>query len=170
MTSTQHNKALKQLLEQQVDLSNQVEAKMLDRKAAIIVGDPQPLGALDEELLTLGRQLEQIEKKRQALMVEMGVESDRLTDVIDTLPPADVAVFQQLHKKLKTVTQNIQEINQSSKTLLELSLKYIEQTVQIIADALLPEGAGYTQTGGKTDAQDTSGVLGQSKSTIEHSA
>ena len=105
-----------------------------------------------------------------ALLVHMGQENKTLKEFIDCLDPSNMKPFHEARQRLTRAVENIRDLNRQNHNLLDLSLKWIEGSVQMIAQLLSPEGASYGAKGEKK-ARMAQGEQGLTpRSTIEHQA
>jgi hypothetical protein len=61
-------------------------------------------------------------------------------------------------------------LNQDTSELLNLSIQWIRETVEVIANAITPEGSSYTAHGNKAQAQNPGATIAPVQSTIIRSA
>jgi|GEM_PF-2821931 len=152
---------------------------LIKKRDILIKGDLSPsermtvLQAVDRTLLTLNQRARQLEQERCKLHRSMGCENMSLNELIAALPNG----FNGLARKLRTLQQNLQvalregkNLNDEIKGLLELSLGWVRETIDIVATAVAPEGSSYgafaSKPGARADAPPRPGL----NSTVNHSA
>ncbi len=146
-------------------------SERLTRKSQVLAANkPKQLAQIDRELLALSRKATQLEQERQRTMTQIGCPNWSLTELIAHLPPKQASRFTQSRERLRQAVQNTADLNRDNRDLLDLSLRWIQETVEIIANALAPEGASYTAQGGKNSTHNTSQAASPLQSTISHSA
>lgn len=158
---------LKSILDQEIESYGEVEQKMAEKNQVLIRGNASELSRLDRELIALNQRTIELEKQRIALMMNMGKPNHSLQDFINSLEIHKAAPLIEARQRLHRVIDNVRDLNSQNKRLLEISLKWIETSVEAIAQMLTPQGASYDGKGDKNNRK-TSTNLGQS--TINHSA
>ncbi len=147
-----------------------VSERLTHKSQVLAANKPKQLAQLDRELLALSRKATQLEQERQRTMAKMGCPNWSLTELIAHLPPQQASRFTQSRERLRQAVKNTAALNRDNRDLLDLSLKWIQETVDIISSALAPEGASYTAQGGKNTPHNTSKAASPLQSTISHSA
>ena len=172
MLSPQNQKLteLKGILSQEIQSYEALEKMMTHKKALLIAGKAEELSRLDQDLLRITQKVTELEQKRMTLLVQMGHQNQTLHEFIRTLDIQDSRNFMEARQRLVRVVDNVKTLNETNRTLLDLSLKWIESSVEVIASLLVPEGASYTQKGGKPQGKQQGTVTTMISSTIEHSA
>ena len=149
------------------------------KRDILIKGDLPPsermtaLQAVDRTLLSLNQRARQLEQERCKLHLNMRCDNMSLNELIAALPNG----FNGMARKLRTLQQNLQvalregkNLNDEIKGLLELSLGWVRETIEIVATAVAPEGSSYgafaSKPGSKIDAPPRPGL----NSTVSHSA
>jgi hypothetical protein len=161
--------ALHGVLEEEI---RQYEAavQVLTRKKEVLVsGKPQSLGQIDRELLALSQKAGQLEKQRQLIMQSTGCADLTLEKLMLQMEPGDVRIFSVTRERLRRVMQDAARLNQESRDLLDLALHWIQDTVELIADALTPDATSYDAQGSKVRRAGAA-PSGETQSTITHSA
>lgn len=141
---------LKTLLEKETQTYQQMAKTMMDKKTLLIKGQYKNLGPIDQTLASLGNQSVQIEARRLNLMTDIGHQDKTLEELIKAMPSTHAQDFIPLRKQLIHVVRDVQEMNQQNNRLIELSIKWIEDTVDTIAKAVTPQGATYNAKGQQT--------------------
>lgn len=174
MTQTPFDSAqlnqLHQLLESEIEQYQQAVEALRRKKAALVTRKPQALLPVDRELMAISRKSKQLEEQRQSIMTELGHPDGRLEKLIEQMNlvnPENVSQFQDVRQRLLRTIEDVGQLNQESRGLLDLSLRWIQETVDIITAAISPEGASYNAQGGKQKGQNHQPPI---QSTISHSA
>lgn len=163
--------ALKEILNEEIDFYTQIEEKMSRKKTVVIQGNVEELLRLDQEMIALGQRTAELEQRRIAVMIKMGRENQTLKDFIGGLDSTDMGPFKDARKRLCRVVESVRDLNNQNQTLLKMSLRWIESSVETIAKLLVPEGAAYTANGyGKSPVKQRTEPSTLGQSTIEHSA
>ncbi|MGE0199926.1 MAG: flagellar protein FlgN [Candidatus Melainabacteria bacterium] len=139
--------ALKALLRQETETYQQVADALSHKTSVLVNGDYHGLAGVDQELVRLGQKSIQLETQRMAAMTAMGYENHTLRQLIEVLPPDEKKPLQTLRENLLEKVFAVQTANQQHQSLLDLSIQWVGDTMDIIAKALTPEGASYTGTG-----------------------
>jgi hypothetical protein len=116
------------------------------------------LQATDRELLAVSRQVARLDQERRQLQVRMGCPDWTLGTLIEALrngipaasPEWTQAAAQNLartRERLETVLRETDRLTREVRGLLELSLGWIRETVDILTAAATPDGTGYTAQG-----------------------
>jgi malonyl CoA-acyl carrier protein transacylase len=153
--------------------TRQLEAarEQLNLKRQILVsGQPQGLVAIDRELLALSKKANELSRERETLTQQMGWGQQTLKSRIPTMPAQFAPLFIHARDRLRRTAMDVQRLNQENQDLLNLSLKWVQDTVEVIASALNPEGASYTAQGSKKSKQIITHDQTAGQSTVIHSA
>jgi predicted anti-sigma-YlaC factor YlaD len=129
------------------------------------------LQATDRTLLSLNQRAGQLDRERRRLQTSMGCGDWTLTQVIVALQDGFTPMARKLtalRDRLQVAMQESGRLNVEIKGLLELSLGWIRETVELISSACTPEGASYSAPGIRR-AEETAPPMGL-RSTISHSA
>jgi chromosome segregation ATPase len=168
------NPALLERLWQTLELETEQYRQAVDalqrKKNALVSRKPQTLLPIDRELMAISRKAAQIGQERQCLMNELGHSEGRLEALIEQVRqyhPEAVGKIRDARQRLLGVIEEMGRLNQESRSLLDLSLKWIQETVDLITSAISPEAACYNAQGGKKKA---SGAPPPIQSTVNHSA
>ena len=158
------------ILEDEIRQYTAAADKMIRKNEMLAAGQPQGLGKLDRELLTLSQKAAQLEKDRRALMTRMGHDGQTLSDLIPTLPQQEIPRFTDCRERLISAIKTADSLNRDNRDLLTISLQWLQDTIEIIANAITPEAASYTAQGTKNTAQPAANPATLPQSTINHSA
>lgn len=148
------------LLKQQTETYRQVVAVMQEKRDAIIACDHQKLTQADQTLVTLGHRSLQLEKERLDRLAEMGLPESTLSQLLSVVraqnaqtgKPLPVEPLTLARQQLNQVIEDVKRQNDQNRRLLDLSIQWIEKTVEVIARAIAPEGAAYNQQGNSYNA------------------
>lgn len=158
---------LHQILELEVEQYQQAVNALQRKKAALVSRKPQNLIPVDRELMAINRKGKQLEQQRQSLMTALGQPDGRLEKMIAQMDPANANRFQNTRQRLLRTIEDVKHLNGESRSLLTLSLHWIQETVDIITAAISPEGASYNAQGEKRKGSENPPPIIQS--TISHS-
>lgn len=153
--------------------TRQLEAarEQLNLKRQILVsGQPQKLVSIDRELTALGKKSGELAKEREVLTRQLGWEKQTLKSLIPQMPAQFEPRFTLTRDRLHRAAMDVERLNRENRDLLNLSLKWVRDTVEVIAAAMNPEGASYTAQGGKKLKQNTPNDQAPTQSTVIRSA
>lgn len=131
----------------------------------------------DRELLAISSRVSQLDAGWRQLQGQMHCSDWKLATLIQAVSESDsVAHFtpklMRVRERLERALQDTTRLNLEIHGLLELSLGWMRETVDIITSAVAPEGASYTAMGSKKNRSPEG--LGSAppalSSTISHSA
>ncbi len=160
--------ALHGILEEETRQYELVAEKLTRKKESLVANKPQLLTQVDQELITLTQKATSLGKQRTALMRELGYAELTLEKMIQTLDPIYASRFIHVRNRLMRAAQDVERLNRDTRDLLDIALNWIQETVEIIANALTPEASSYNAKGGKAkNGSDAPAVPIQS--TINHS-
>ncbi|WP_373533002.1 flagellar protein FlgN [Vampirovibrio sp.] len=161
---------LLQLLEHETRQLEAAKEQLNLKRHVLVSGQPQGLVPIDRELMTLSKKVGEIAREREVLTRQMGWEQHTLKSLIPTMPAQFVPRFTTTRDRLHRTAMDVQRLNQENRDLLNLSLKWVQDTVEVIATALNPEGASYTAQGGKKLKQGPTHDQATGQSTVIRSA
>jgi hypothetical protein len=159
------------LLNQETDAYCQVEEKLLAKKKILIQGDLDQLTRVDLDLVSLGQLTANLEQQRLEWMAAMGCGHQTLLALCQQLEPHQARPLLEARGRLTRVLERVQVLSRQNQSLLNLSMKWIQQTVKSIVQLVTPEATSYSANGEKgksAQGQPDASLLGQS--TISHSA
>ncbi|HEY9746827.1 MAG TPA: flagellar protein FlgN [Oculatellaceae cyanobacterium] len=157
---------LYQALEAETE-QHQKTVDLLQRKKAVLVTrKPKDLIPIDRELMSISRKSRQLESECREIMAKLGHPDGRLENLIARLDAENVRRFRDVRMRLSRAVQDMGRLNQESRSLLDLSLNWIQETVEIITAAISPEAASYDAQGGKAKNGETPAPI---QSTVNHS-
>jgi len=149
MTNEQFS-TLQNLLNGEADCYAQAVERMRTKKEALLKNDLDTLEKTDQELMALHQRARSLEQKRLQLTGEMGYHDIPLSELIPQLPAEYAGVLAQTRKRLISLVRELEQLNRNHVDLLTLSLKWVEESVTVIAEILTPQAASYgAQTGKK---------------------
>jgi len=171
--SSSHQKlaALLHLLEEETRQYEAASAKLREKQDILISGKPKKLPRLDQELTAISHKTRQLEQQRLSLMAELGHPNQNLSHLIADLEPQAAATLTPPRDRLVKAVQETTRLNQDTRDLLQLSMQWIQDTVELIANVLTPEAASYNAQGNKAGgAKHKANPSDPGQSTINHSA
>ncbi len=158
------------LLNKQADIYSEIEEKMVQKQHVLVEGNPDKLVSTDQVLTGLAQKIARLEEERIALLIKMGHPNESLKEVIETLPSGEAESLSQCRNRLVKGIERVKGENDKARSLLNLSIRWVEDTVELIANALAPEAGSYNASGVKNNRaiQEASGPL--APSTIQRDA
>ncbi len=114
--------ALEEILKAETDLAEALLGVLKEQQNAIIHFRGSALSQLIEQQHSLMRPLEQLERERQKL--------------IDAMKNNNTEAVSHYKQRLKSIVQQILEINQQNKVLIENALKFIQYNVRLLTEGL----------------------------------
>ncbi len=135
------------------------------------------LQTADRELLAINTRVRQLEVGWQQLQAKMGCSSKKLVELIQQVSECSSVAhftprFMRVRERLERALRDTTQLNLEIRGLLELSLGWMRETVEIITASVAPEGTSYTAVGNKKHSGASSGVSVPAalSSTVSHSA
>jgi len=156
------------ILSDQVGLYDRVETMIEQKRQVLVKGNAYELANIDQKLMVLAQDVERLEKQRQALLKEMGFEGYTLKEVIDRLSSPEAQTLRPLREQLKKAVERVQVTNQHTQGLLQMSINWVADTVNMIAKAIAPEITAYNPEGQQPSKADPRNDV--MSSTIEREA
>lgn len=141
---------LHNILEEEIHCYETAASRMADKKDCLLSGNTEQLMNVDKELLNLSQKATQLEKTRLGVIQEMGYGEVTLEKLINKIDPLQARIFHQTRQRLLRAVTDVDRLNKNNRDLLDLSLKWVEESVELIANLLTPEGASYDASGAKT--------------------
>lgn len=155
-------KELETLLARETETYVLVAGSMRRKKELLVAGHYHDLPKLDQELAMLGQKSAYLEARRLALMESMGHTDTTLKQFIGHLDPCQAKPFMDARQKLLRVVNEVRDLNRNNRKLLNLSIQWVQDTVEVIAQAVSPETASYDAKGKRSANPDKSGLPVQS--------
>jgi flagellar biosynthesis/type III secretory pathway chaperone len=144
--STNDIEDLKQNLDQEIAVHNELGEYLEQKRQAIIHRDLDALARIDTELERLTQNIGKLEQERMRLMFRMGRQSQTLREFIASLASTeDSTMLNRSREKLVSTTKEIKRMSHNNRDLLSQSIRLVEQSVRLIASLLAPEGAAYSK-------------------------
>lgn len=140
---------LHQLLEEEIECYGDLEQHLLEKRDLVISGALDPLAHLDQKLLALNKRAQQLEEKRKILLSGMNRQGQTLQQVIQGIPVERRKPLSDSRERLARVVRHVAELNRRNNDLLQLSIQWVNATVETMANLLVPEGAAYTAQGNR---------------------
>jgi flagellar biosynthesis/type III secretory pathway chaperone len=166
----QHLDALSGILEEQIRQYESVLQTLARKRDILVTGQAQDLQTIDRELVSVSHKVAQLEKNRQQLQTTMGCPDWKLEKIIRHLPSPVSRHFSETRHRLLRALKDTERMNRENNDLLTLSMQWIQETLEIIAAAVTPEGASYTAQGNKHRPQNSPATPAPIQSTVNHSA
>lgn len=138
---------LKNNLSEQLKYYQDIDKLSLEKKELIIKGDAEALSELDKRIESAACQVLDLEQKRLKLLEAHLSKNSRLSDFIKKLDPELARPLNDLRNQLLSVMQSIQRLNDVNVYLIENSIKWIEYSINTIANVLSPESSAYNANG-----------------------
>ena len=163
----------KTILNHEIQVHNNIERYLSRKKDVIIKGDLDALTQVDNALESLTQQARELEKERLAIMVQMGREGETMKAFLKSLKTGeDTEILAHAREQLAVTTQEIKKLSLTNRDLLTQSIRFIEQSVEVIATMLAPEGSAYTNLRINRHGGPDTGMSkpGHVSSTINHNA
>lgn len=162
---------LQSVLEAEIGLYEQAGTRLQEKQAAIITMKQDQLVNIDRELAVLQKKAAQLEASRHEVLAEMGYENGTLSQLIEKVAcPEQAGILMRIRDRLHRAVDDADRQNRNSRELLNLSIHYVQDTVNTVVGLLNPEGAAYNAQGGKAQNKDTRHITAPLNSTINHSA
>ena len=135
---------LEKILNQEIEAYSKLEEYISGKKQHLINNDMEKIIVVDAELEKYNYIVEKLEEKRKQLYPD----NSTLKEIIEKIENKDQAkkLFN-LRNKMKSILSNIQKQNTINIELLKHSLKIVENSIVVIANALVPEGSAYNKKG-----------------------
>ena len=124
--------------------------KLVEKKCILLSNDPAGLPRLDQELLLLAQKTRQLERSRIEQMRDLGHGDLSLRQFIGTLDPRRGKPFLDARTRLLKAVDEVSTLNRHNKELIQLSMQWIQDSVEVIAGLITPEGASYNAQGNKS--------------------
>jgi hypothetical protein len=138
---------LENLLKKELDVFLKLEEYTVEKKKHLIKSDMDNLRNIDIEIEKLGILIKNMELKKSEILSKSHT-NQNLTAVINNMQDKNSAnKLTLLKEKIKKTAVNIHRQNNINAQLIEHSLKLIENTVNIISNALMPESSSYNSHG-----------------------
>ena len=145
---------LMDVLENEIVAYEELLGLSMQKTPVIVAGNLEELTRItDEEQLVVGR-LNRLEKERAQVMKDIAnvmnkdVNQLKLVNLIQMLEsrPQESQRLSQIHDQLKTVTKNMQRVNEQNRELLANALEMVEFDMNLLqAVKKAPETANYTR-------------------------
>lgn len=162
--------ALLELLESETRQLEAAREQLNLKRQVLVSGQPQGLVPIDRELMALSKKAGELAKEREALTRQMGWEKQTLKSLIPQMPAQFMPRFTATRDRLQRAALDVERLNRENRDLLTLSLKWVQDTVEVIAATLNPEGASYTAQGSKKGHPKASSNQAPAQSTVIRSA
>lgn len=145
--------ALQATLQEEICQHQLAGEKLQEKQACLLANRPQELLRLDQELMQLARKTARLEAQRMQQLQALGHPQATLRQFIETLEPGRAQPFIDARRRLIRAVDEVARLNQHNRELIDLSLKWIQDSVEVIAGILTPEAASYDARGGMTKSK-----------------
>lgn len=135
---------LEQLLNQEIEAYSKLEEYISGKNTYLIKGDMEKVKTVDEELEKYNYIIGKLEEKRKQIY-PANVTLKQIIAKIEDKEQADK--LSKLREKIKNILSNVQKQSTVNTELLKHSMKIVENSITVIANALIPEGSAYNQKG-----------------------
>lgn len=135
---------LEQILNNEIEAYSKLEEYISGKNEYLIKGDIEKINEVDVELEKYNCIIEKLEEKRKNIYPE-NVTLKEIIEKIENREQADKIA--NLRNKIKSILLNVQKQSTVNVELLKHSLKIVENSIVVIANALVPEGSAYNQKG-----------------------
>ncbi len=148
-------------LEQECEIYKELLPAAREKTQIIVKNDIKTLQEITNKEQLLADRINALEKKREEVIKNIGVvvskdpKSINIRTVIQMMEkqPAEKDKLIQIHDALKRTIQNLAEINNHNKSLIQQSLEMIEFNMNFIQSArVLPGNNGYNKGATQVDA------------------
>lgn len=161
---------LLEIMEQETRQYKSMSEILTEKKSILLSNQPEKLARLDRQLLQLNKKANQLEAERLTTLSHLGLPEREIFSALgNVLDPVSSGQVQQIQYQLLNAAKEAHQLNQEVKELLHIAFRWLQDTVNIIVNAVIPEGQSYNQNGSKTDKQNKAGQV-LSGSTVNHSA
>jgi hypothetical protein len=117
---------------------------------ALIGGDSHDIIAQDQAILPLSQKAALLAEQRMAWIMAQGTDSGALPEYLLTVSGEEANELTYLRLELRRILMDIEAENREHQTLITLSLRWIQQSISAIGNALSPQGASYNASGHST--------------------
>jgi hypothetical protein len=117
---------------------------------ALIGGDSHDIIQQDQSILPLSQKAALQAEQRVAWIITQGINSGSLPEYLLTVSKQHADELTYLRLELRRILMDIEAENKEHQTLITLSLRWIQQSIAAIGNALSPQGASYNSSGQST--------------------
>ena len=135
---------LEEILNREIEAYAKLEEYINGKKEYLIKGDIEKVKTVDSELEKYNFVIEKLEGKRKQIYPE----NLSLKEIIERIEnKEDADKISALRDRIKNMLPNLQKQNTINMELIKQSLKIVENSIVVIANALVPEGSAYNRRG-----------------------
>ena len=139
---------LEKLLDQEIESYSKLESYIVEKKNSLIKGDIEKLKYIDIEIEKFNSVISKLEGKKNQISKKFGDENLTLKEIIERIDnDAESKRLLNSREKLLNIVNNVQKQNKTNKELLKHALKLVENSINIIANVLIPECSAYNNYG-----------------------
>jgi len=143
---------LEEVLNKEIEAYSNLEKYLSDKKTVIVQRDVEKLKHIDMEIQSWSNKIQTLDAKLKQISSDFEGENLTLNQIIERIEkekkPSELPV---LKNKLNNIADKTRRQNKINLELLEHTMKIIENSVNIIANALAPEVSSYNKRGRKIE-------------------
>ena len=133
-----------EILSEQLELNEELLDISLTKKAVIMDNDTKSLNIMAHKEQEIVKRIISLEKLRGAVIANIERESDlkninNIMNVIDSTSNEKALIIKELASKLKDVLNRLESTNDLNNKLLEISIDYIEFSVNVLTSTPEPK-------------------------------
>ena len=148
-----------EILSEQLKLNEELLDISLEKKSVIMDNDTKTLNVMAHKEQEVVKRIISLEKLRGAVVAnierELGIEHiDNIADIVNNIENEQGHLIKEIGNQLRTVLDRLQEANELNNKLLEISIDYIEFSVNVLTSTPEPKTYGkkaFEQNSGKTN-------------------
>ncbi len=135
---------LEKILNNEIEAYSKLEEYISEKRSYLVTGDIEKITAVDSELEKYNNVVEKLEEKRKQIYPE----NFTLKEIIKRIENKEHSnKISTLRDRIKDLLFNINRQNSMNQELLKYSLKIVENSIAVIANAIVPEGSAYNRQG-----------------------
>lgn len=143
---------LEEVLNKEIEAYSNLEKYLSDKKTVIVQRDVEKLKHIDMEIQSWSNKIQTLDAKLKQISSDFEGENLTLNQIIERIEkenkPSGLPV---LKSKLNNIADKTRRQNKINLELLEHTMKIIENSVNIIANAMAPEVSSYNKRGRKIE-------------------
>jgi len=154
--------ALEEVLNKEIEAYSNLEKYLSDKKTVIVQRDVEKLKHIDMEIQSWSDKIQTLDVKLKRISSDFEGENLTLNQIIERIEKENKRTeLPVLKNKLNNIVDKTRRQNKINLELLEHTIKIIDKSVNIIANALVPEVSSYNKRGRKTEhnAETVSSVI-----------
>jgi hypothetical protein len=144
--------ALEEVLNKEIEAYSNLEKYLSDKKDVIVKRDVEKLKYIDLEIQNWSEKIQTLDSKLMHISSDFEGENLTLNQIIERIENEQKqSELPTLKNKLKNIADKTRRQNKINLELLENAMKLIENSVNIIANAIVPEISSYNKRGRKIE-------------------